>query len=82
VDITLKVDLTEVISLTLATAHPHFGENDSIYISGSSFKGRPNHHIVRIPPYSAVAGRLYANTTLNLRTICPTKLLLKIFQNY
>ncbi|XP_067950297.1 carotenoid-cleaving dioxygenase, mitochondrial-like [Watersipora subatra] len=45
-----QISFRKLLSIHLASAHPHIDYDGVMYISGSSFAGRPKHHLVKVPP--------------------------------
>nr|KAG5710075.1 hypothetical protein BaRGS_030151 [Batillaria attramentaria] len=47
-----KVDLQKLLSVHMATAHPHFGKDGSMYNLGTAFAPPNNYNIIMMPPHS------------------------------
>ncbi|XP_076451322.1 retinal Mueller cells isomerohydrolase-like [Babylonia areolata] len=45
-----KLDLQKVLSVHMATAHPHFGPDGAMYNIGTAFAPPNNYNIIKIPP--------------------------------
>ncbi|KAK7093795.1 retinal Mueller cells isomerohydrolase-like [Littorina saxatilis] len=47
-----KVDLQKILSVHMATAHPHFGRDGAMYNLGTAFAPPNNYNIIKLPPKS------------------------------
>lgn len=45
-----KVDLRNYVAVNVATAHPHYGDDQTVYNMGTSYGGQSFYNIIKIPP--------------------------------
>ena len=64
----LQIRHSKYIAVNGASAHAHYDPDGTVYNMGSSFKGRPQYNIIKIPPADKTSGGNSRST--KLQSLC------------